>query len=69
MQGGSGANKGGYDLPLSPAVPLTASHVKTRTSKFKRLMNNAPSDYMSFSTFYNRDLVSTLAPRKKDGVR
>jgi hypothetical protein len=32
-------------------------------------MNNAPSDYMSFSTFYNRDLVSTLAPRKKDGVR
>ena len=40
---------------LSPAVPLTTTHGKQKVSKFKKLMINAPSDFMSFSTFYNRE--------------
>ena len=36
-------------------------------SKFKRLFN-APSDFMSFSTFYNKDVTQTLV-KKAPGVR
>ena len=52
---------------ISPAMPLTTSHSKQKVSKFKRLFN-APSDFMSFSTFYNRDVTQTQV-KKAPGVK
>ncbi len=50
-------------------MPLTTSHGKLKVSKFKKLMMyNAPSDFMSFSTFYNRENTQSMV-KKTSGAR
>lgn len=56
---------------LSPAVPLTtkkSAHNNHNPFK-KRFMQAVPSDYMSFSTIYNREFTGTKDTKLKQGQK
>ncbi len=53
----------------SPNLAAGTSNTKMhKSSRFKKMLMNVPSDFMSFSTFYNKEPTQSNY-KKKQGVK